>query len=72
VVVFGIVFTVRHQREAQRTEVAAQMIAGGVKVVAPGTETQPESVVTLFRDFEAIRRLPASPVDENLLAALSE
>lgn len=72
VVALGIALTVQHQREAQRTEVAAQTIANGVKIVAPSISTQPESVLTVLKDFEAIRRLPAPPVDENLLAALSE
>jgi anti-sigma factor RsiW len=71
-IVFGIAITLRHQREIQRAEMAAQTISDGVKVITPALEIAPESLVTVFQDFDAIRRLPAMPVDEKLLAALRE
>ena len=73
VVVLGIGVQLAHQRKVEKQEVAQTMrsFAGGMTVVAAKPEAQPERVVTLAKDFEAIRNLPnVSDVDASLLAAL--
>jgi hypothetical protein len=78
VVVLGIGFQVAHQRKVEKQEVAqtVRSFAGGLNVVASKSEVQPERVVTLLKDFEAIRNLPAPgdidlrDVDSGLLAAM--
>ena len=75
VVVLGIGVQVAHQRRVEKQEVAQTMrsFADGLTVVAAKPEMQPDRVVTLLEDFDAIRRLPtASDVDTDLLNAFSK
>jgi hypothetical protein len=73
VVVLGIGVQVAYQRKVEKQAVAqtVRSFAGGMTVVAARAEAQPEQVVTLLQDFEAIRNLPSvSDVDSTLLAAM--
>jgi anti-sigma factor RsiW len=78
VVVLGIGVQVAHQRRVEKQAVAqtVRSFAGGLNVVAAKPEAQPERVITLVKDFEAIRNLPAPgnvdsrDVDSRLLAAM--
>jgi hypothetical protein len=73
VVAVGIVVAViHHQNERREVAESVQSFAGGLNVVAARTDVQPQAVVTLLEDFDAIRHLPArsSDVDDGLLAAL--
>jgi len=66
-----IVLQNQHQRREQMDK-TVRTFAGVVSAVAPNQPSaQPEAVVAVLKDFEAIRRLPDSaPVDYGLLAAL--
>jgi anti-sigma factor RsiW len=74
VVLLGINFAVIQHRKAANAEQAAQIIANSVQAITPAPEVEIESVITVFKDFEAISRLPASSskVDYTLLAALQK
>jgi anti-sigma factor RsiW len=72
VVVGGLCFATLQQRRNSERDVAdaVRTFAGGVSAVAPAPEA--EAMVSVFQDFDAIRRLPGSgsDVDYGLLAAL--
>jgi hypothetical protein len=74
VVALGIGLQVIHQSKVDKQQKVLQTMrsfAGGVNAVAPGQGVQPEQLISLAQDFEAIRNLPAaSDVDIELLAAL--
>jgi hypothetical protein len=73
VVALGLGIAVTHHRHEQQQEMAASVksLAGGLRVVANKPDGQPEAVVNLLQDFDAIRQLPANnDVDFTLLTAL--
>ncbi len=71
VVAFGLSFAVLHH-ERQQDEMAntVRTFASAVSAVSAGQkDVQPEAIVTVLKDFDAIRQLPDS-VDYGLMAAL--
>ena len=66
----------RRQEAALRVEsqgAALKSFTHGLNVVAVNTQAQPDAVVTLLNDFEAIRKMPAvSDVDTELMTALNQ
>ena len=75
VITVGIGATLIH-REVEQRRVAATVrnFAGGISAVAAKPNAEPQVVMTVMQDFEAIQRLPASEtyVDNDLLAALNQ
>jgi hypothetical protein len=66
-------FPLAHLRKAEKQQAALESFTQGLNVVAANTDVQPEAVVTLLNDFEAIRKMPAvSDVDTELLTALNQ
>jgi hypothetical protein len=60
-------------RRVERQEAALKSFTHGLNVVAVKAEVQPEAVVTLLNDFEAIRQMPVvSEVDKDLLTAFNQ
>jgi len=74
VVALGIGFQVVHQNKVDQQRQVTQTMrsfAGGLNAVATTPGVQPEQLISLAQDFDAIRNLPAaSDVDNELLAAL--
>ena len=70
--VLAVGFVVLQHQRHEQMEKTVRTFAGVVSAVAPNQpQAQPEAVVSVLKDFEAIRRLPDSaPVDYGLLAAL--
>jgi hypothetical protein len=75
VITVGVGATLIH-REVEQRRVAATVrnFAGGISAVAARPDAQPQVVMAVMQDFEAIQRLPASEtyVDNDLLAALNQ
>jgi hypothetical protein len=75
VVTIGLGATLIH-REVEQRRVAATVrnFAGGISAVAANPNAEPQVVMAVMQDFEAIQRLPASEtyVDNDLLAALNQ
>lgn len=75
VITVGIGATLIH-REVEQRRVAATVrnFAGGISAVAAKPDAEPQVVMTVLQDFEAIQRLPANEtyVDNDLLAALNQ
>jgi anti-sigma-K factor RskA len=73
VVVLGLSFAAFNQRR-EHDELAASVksFTGGLKVVAVREDAQPDAVVRLLQDFDAIRQLPtaSNDVDYGLILAL--
>jgi hypothetical protein len=76
VIAIGIGVQITHQRNVEKQQVAQTMksFTGGLSVVAAKPDVQPQTVVTLLQDFDAIRNLPvsANDVDTGLLAAFNQ
>jgi hypothetical protein len=72
-VVLGLSVSPIYYQRVQKQKVAASVksFAGGLNLVAVKPDTQPDRIVNVLQDFEAIRRLPGD-VDEQLLTALTE
>jgi anti-sigma factor RsiW len=72
-VALGIGVQLSHMRHVERQEAALKNFTHGLNIVAAKTDIQPDAVVTLLNDFEAIRKMPAvSDVDTELLTALNQ
>lgn len=73
VVALGVGVQVAHMRKVEKQEAALKNFTHGLNVVAADTTPQPEAMVTLLKDFDAIRQMPmASDVDTSLLTALNQ
>ena len=73
VVALGIGVQLSHMRRAERQEAALKSFTHGLNVVAVETDVQPEAMVRLLNDFEAIRHMPVvSDVDKDLLTAFNQ
>ncbi|HUS37316.1 MAG TPA: hypothetical protein VM680_18360 [Verrucomicrobiae bacterium] len=75
VITIGLGATLIH-REVEQRRVAATVrnFAGGISAVAAKSDAEPQVVMAVMQDFEAIQSLPASEtyVDNDLLAALNQ
>ena len=73
VVALGIGVQISHTRRVEKQEAALKNFTHGLNVVAAETEVQPQAMVALLKDFEAIRQMPVvSDVDKDLLTALNQ
>lgn len=73
VVVFGLgIAVIRHQEPPHQVAESVKNLTAGVAALSEGGNSKPEQIVTVFKDFDAIRNLPAnaSDIDYSLLAAL--
>ena len=73
VVAVGITLQLAHLRKVEKQEAALKSFTHGLNIVTAETEAQPQLMVTLLNDFEAIRKMPVvSDVDKDLLTALNQ
>jgi hypothetical protein len=70
--IIAVAFVAMQARQNQRQiEKTARTFAGVVSAVAAKPDIQPEAIVSVMKDFDAIRQLPdTASVDYGLLAAL--
>ena len=74
VVALGVGVQLAHMRKAEKQEAALKTFTHGLNVVAAAQQrVQPETVVSLVKDFDAIRQMPVvADVDTELLTAFAQ
>jgi hypothetical protein len=62
-----------HMRNVEKQQAALKTFTHGLNVVSAEPQPQPEAVVTLLKDFDAIRQMPVvTDVDTELLTAFTQ
>lgn len=73
VVALGVGVQLAHMRKVEKQEAALKTFTRGLNVVAAKQQVQPETVVSLLKDFDAIRQMPVvTDVDTELLTAFAQ
>ena len=72
-IALGVSVQLGHMRKVEKQEAALKTFTHGLNVVAAEPQVQPEAVVTLLKDFDAIRQMPVvTDVDNELLTAFTQ
>jgi anti-sigma factor RsiW len=73
VVALAVGVQLAHMRKVEKQEAALKSFTHGLNVVAAEQQVQPEAVVSLLKDFDAIRQMPVvADVDTELLTAFTQ